>query len=204
MAKIKLKEKSKASSTSQPEKVTRTSSNKRACLNALPGKSKLPMNVVQKLNVPSFIAKLEVRYWKNEASLIESYFEETMRTNDKPEQFFAVLMGAMKKIAVSQEIDSRWTSYCSALIQQFQTDNSKRFFLKIYRKVQSEMKIKENEEEADMEARLTSRLLTTIETVKHKDHTQKRLDALFEEGSDNDVISNNNHFYILSLTFFSF
>jgi hypothetical protein len=157
--------------------------------------------MVQKLQIPSFIAKLEVRYWKQEESLVGSYFEETTRTKDTPEQFLAVLIGAMRKIASSQEVDAKLGGYCTALIHQFSTDNSRCRLFKTYKKAQMEIKIKENEEEASTEARLTSRLLTTIEAVNYRDDIQERLDALFkEESSDNDVISNNNNVFILSLS----
>ncbi|KAL0573659.1 hypothetical protein ABG067_009192, partial [Albugo candida] len=50
------------------------SSNKRACLNNLPGNTVLSADLYRKLSTPAFISSLEVKYWKLEASLVESYF----------------------------------------------------------------------------------------------------------------------------------
>lgn len=43
------------------------------------------------------------------------------------------------------------------------------------------MEIKENEEEASMEAKVASRILTTLETKSHKIDLRKKLDCMFED-----------------------
>ncbi|CAO3668536.1 unnamed protein product [Rhizopus stolonifer] len=48
------------------------------------------------------------------------------------------------------------------------------------------MEIKENEEEASMEAKVASRILTTLETNNHKIELRKKLDYMFEKGSSKD------------------
>jgi hypothetical protein len=54
-------------------------------------------------------------------------------------------------------------------------------FEKCYKKQKKEMEIKENEEEASMEAKVASRILTTLETKSHKIDLRKKLDCMFED-----------------------
>lgn len=51
-----------------------------------------------------------------------------------------------------------------------------------------------------MEVKLTSRMLTTIETKPHINNVRQKLDTLFKQGSNNtyEVIFNNN--YICNIT----
>ncbi|CAO3672021.1 hypothetical protein CU097_014756 [Rhizopus azygosporus] len=134
----------------------KSSSIKRASLDALPGSFVLSPILVKKLKIPSFIANLQARSWKNDKSFVES---------------LAVLIGAMNNIANSPEADNKLIVYCAAMIQQFSTDNK--------------VEIKENKEEADMEVKLTSRMLTTIETKPHINNVRQKLDTLFKQGSNN-------------------
>ncbi|KAG1228572.1 hypothetical protein G6F68_007371 [Rhizopus microsporus] len=64
----------------------KSSSIKRASLDALPGSFVLSPILVKKLKIPSFIANLQARSWKNDKSLVESYFKHKTRIYDKPEQ----------------------------------------------------------------------------------------------------------------------
>ncbi|KAL9540792.1 hypothetical protein MBANPS3_009487 [Mucor bainieri] len=127
----------------------------------------------------------QAREWKKETSLVHSYINNAFRPETSPNRMMAVLIGTFRKIVEHKDLDSKLKDYCAALIQQFKSEESKERFRKEYRKLYNEHQISELEEEADSEARITSRIITTVESRAHRENMQKRLDQWFNEDERN-------------------
>jgi hypothetical protein len=157
---------------------------KRACLRNLPGNTVLTKDLAKKLKVPTFIATLAVREWKQEASLVRSYFQYTDIPESTSSQMMTVLHGALHRIIRNKDGDEKLKIYSTSLIQQFETQKSKLKVKKEYKKHLDEYELEEIEEEAHSEARFTSRILTTVEAKTHRKNMQRRLDELDSDDED--------------------
>ncbi|KAI7865267.1 hypothetical protein BDF14DRAFT_1827104, partial [Spinellus fusiger] len=175
------KSKGKRMETSKPTLTTNRSN--RACLESLPGSFKLPSDLIKIYNISHFISELEARSWKSEEKLAKKYFERTTRVKDTPEQVLAVLIRTMKSISKAPQVKRSLAAYCEAVASQLTTENNREIFKKNYNKEKDEMKIKNHEDKVSIEAKIASRILTTIETRSYKVKLRKRLDSLFEEGN---------------------
>ncbi|KAI8640269.1 hypothetical protein BD408DRAFT_243462 [Parasitella parasitica] len=163
-------------------------SSKRACLRNLPGNTVLTKDLARKLKTPDFIATLEAREWKQEASLVRSYFQHTDIPESTSKQLMTVLYGTLHRIINNKDADAKLKNYGIALIRQFETENSKQKLNMEYRKLLNDYQLRELEEEAQTEARFTSRILTTVEAKAHRKNMQDRLDQLFnDDGTDEDT-----------------
>lgn len=153
---------------------------KRACLGRLPGSFKLPSDIVKTLKIPLFVSTLEARNWKNEEKVVQKYFDVT--TNIIPvEQILGAFTLAMTLISESSLTKPMLSEYCTAVVSQFRTTESKKRFAKQYKKEIKQLEIKENEEEASMEAKVASRILTTLQTKYHQIELRERLNSMDKE-----------------------
>lgn len=159
---------------------------KRACLNNLAGNTVMSTDLSRKLSTPTFISSLKVKNWKQEASLVESYFKYTAIPESNSNRMMTVLVGTMRKISKASDVEAKLKNYCDSPVKQFRTSNSKNRFLPEYKKTYNNFAIKEQEETAREEARITSRILTTIEAKIHKEKMKERLDSLFYESDDEE------------------
>lgn len=163
-------------------------SSKRACLANLPGNTNISDELAQKLCIPGFISNLEVRNWKQEASLVKSYFKYTAAPEDQTNQMMTVLNGALHKIIKAKDADIKLKNYSAALIEQFRSSDSKTRFTKEYTKAYTNFEVEEQEEQAEAQARVTSRILTTFQAKTHKNKMKERLNDLFNESSDDEQV----------------
>jgi len=60
---------------------------------------------------------LEARQWKQEASLVKSYFQHTDTPEDTPNQMMTVLNGTFNKIIKAKDADVKLKAYGAVLIQ---------------------------------------------------------------------------------------
>ncbi|KAL9538348.1 hypothetical protein PS6_011580 [Mucor atramentarius] len=163
-------------------------SSKRACLANLPGNTVLTKNFARKSKVPDFIATLEARQWKQEVSLVRSYFQHTDMPESTSKQLMTVLNGTLHRLINNKDADAKLKNYSAALIRQFKTEKSKQKLNMEYRKLLNDYQLGELEEEAQTEARFTSRILTTVEAKAHRRNMQRRLDQLFnDDKTDEDT-----------------
>jgi hypothetical protein len=163
-------------------------SSKRACLANLPGNTIISSELAQNLCIPGFISSLKVLDWKQEASLVKSYFKYTVVPEDQPNQMMTVLNGALHKIIKAKDADIKLKNYSAALVRQFESSNSRNRFTKEYTKAYINFEVEEQEKQAEAQARVTSRILTTFQAKTHKDKMKKRLDDLFNEDSDDKQV----------------
>lgn len=163
-------------------------SSKRACLANLPGNTILTKDLAKKSKVPDFIASLEARQWKQEASLVRSYFQHTDIPESTSNQLMTVLNGTLHRIINNEDADAKLKNYSTDLIRQLETEKSKQKLNMEYRKLLNDYQIGELEEEAQTESRFTSRILTTVEAKAHRKNMQRRLDQLFnDDETDEDT-----------------
>ncbi|KAL9545931.1 hypothetical protein PS6_007948 [Mucor atramentarius] len=87
------------------------SPNNRACIVNFPGNTTIPKDFAWKLKAPDFIASLEARQWKQEASLVKSYFQHTDTPEDTPNQMMTVLNGTFHKIIKAKNADVKLKAY---------------------------------------------------------------------------------------------
>ncbi|KAG2198735.1 hypothetical protein INT47_005420, partial [Mucor saturninus] len=161
---------------------------KRACLANLPGNTILAKDLARKSRVPDFIASLEARQWKQEASLVHSYFQHTDIPESTSKQLMTVLIGTLHRIINNKDTDAKLKNYSTALIRQLETEKSKQKINMEYRKLLNDYQIGELEEEVQNNARFTSRILTTVEAKAHRKNMQRRLDQLFnDDETDEDI-----------------
>ncbi|OBZ89730.1 hypothetical protein A0J61_02221 [Choanephora cucurbitarum] len=166
---------------------------KRACLANLPGSTVLSKDLAKILKVPGFIATLEVRQWKQEATLVRSYFQHTDIPENTSNQLITVLNGALQRIIKNENADAKLKCYSVALVRQFKTEKSKQRFNMEYRKLFNGYQVEKLEEEAQTEARVISRILTTVEAKAHRKNTQSRLDQLIKHDETDRYTDDNAH-----------
>ncbi|KAI9279071.1 hypothetical protein BY458DRAFT_61203 [Sporodiniella umbellata] len=172
-------------------------SSKRARLLSLSGDTLLTKDHARKLKMPDFIATLEVRQWKQEASLVRSYFQHTNAPESTATQLFGVLNGALHRVINHEVTNAELKKYSAALIRQFETEKSKQRLNIEYKKLFDDYQLRELEKEAQTEARFTSRILTTVEARYYRKNMQHRLDQQF---SDDETDQNTNDLEQLDLT----
>ncbi|KAI8364528.1 hypothetical protein EDC96DRAFT_511019 [Choanephora cucurbitarum] len=160
-------------------------SSKRACLSNLPGNTILTKDIAKQLKVPDFIASLEARQWKQEASLVRSYFQYTDLPESTQKQLMTVLNGALHRMINNKDIDDKLKCYSTGLLRQFKTEKSKQRLVMEYRKLLKHQQIGELEEEAQTEARFTSRILLTVEAKAHRKSMERRLYQLTDDDETN-------------------
>lgn len=177
-----------------------STSSKKACLSNLPGDTILTKDFARKLKTPDFIATLEARQWKQEASLVCSYFQHTNVPESTPVHFFFTLLdGALHRIIDNKDVDPRLKIYSTALIRQHGNESYKKKLVIEYKKLYNEYQLGELEEEAQTEARFTSRILTTVEAKYHRKNMQSKLDNMFRN-DEIDGEDNANNLEQLSMT----
>lgn len=123
-----------------------------------------------------------------EASLVRSYFQHTDIPESTSNQLMTVLNGTLHRIINNEDADVKLKNYSTALIRQLESEKSKQKLKMEYMKLLNDYQIGVLEEEAQTEARFTSRILTTVEAKPHRKNMQRRLDQLFnDDETDEDT-----------------
>ncbi|KAI7890339.1 uncharacterized protein EV154DRAFT_590492 [Mucor mucedo] len=125
---------------------------------------------------------MEAKHWKREETIVDSFFEGELRPGDTSKKVLDVIIRVFNALQKDPESRPALRNYCSALVTQLASDVSKAHFKKYFHKNMQAMVIKDMEEEASTEAKIASRVLTTIETTSHKNEmTLNNLTTLLKE-----------------------
>lgn len=110
-----------------------------------------------------------------------------------------VLNGALYRIIKNEDVDVKLKSYSTALLRQLETEKSKQKLNVEYKKLLNDYQIGKLEEEAQTEARFTSRILTTTEAITQRKNMQRRLDQLFHDDETDEDANDAGQLNLTSL-----
>lgn len=87
-------------STSSKRKTEKESTErpKKACLNKLRGDFTPTRSLVEKLKIPTFLADLEAKYWKNEEKLVKELFKHSPTLISTSSEVSSLLITSMNSI----------------------------------------------------------------------------------------------------------